>query len=601
LEKEHYFNETYMQNSVDLYVNGSITPNQTRKIDGNFSNGGNFDGKTKNSSKDDNVSMSLPEPITEADSIKFSLNVSNSESPLNETKRHENLTSSSSYSSNDKMSYFDLSFRCPGVYSSVKKFKPYIIPRIKRPKKSNRKLIEYPERNRSIIGCSEQKSKENKYSNIIARRILYSQQNISSGSQHIMKKKRYITMIIILKGQLGNHLSFVAYAYAIKRSMERKYMIDQQEKRRQDDSRNNVTSEQPFQNITQHDDDELIIQIVGEHFVQYHPRVLEELQTCFPNFFESFYADSGKWSKNDIYIMRKQQQQSWLLDIRDNIQQPTKINKNLPSINELSFVRGNLSSNCKISLDANTMECWQEQYCLLEAMLQQQKNFPDKSYNSSFEMTDDWILDSRKISLPFLTTHGMEYTAALDEYYDELRELFWFNETACCGDQNYNDTNHHYPYDDEVVVHIRRYRKEILRMGFHEMDPVQMAYELFAQYHKTATTLRIALVSIGPVDDYENALRSVGFTHIRRIRGSNGMEDFCFLQRTKHHMIGMKMSTFASWAGYLSNATKVRLYAMDSKYTKRLASFMNHQPFYNEQLKNRVQYETYFDNFTIKS
>jgi hypothetical protein len=140
-----------------------------------------------------------------------------------------------------------------------------------------------------------------------------------------------------------------------------------------------------------------------------------------------------------------------------------------------------------------------------------------------------------------------------------------------------------------------------LHAGFQEMEPNQVAYELFQPYHYNKS-IPIALVSkhINHSQPYEIALRHVGFTNIRLISGHNGMEDFCFLMRTQYHLIGMRMSTYASWAGILSNATKVRLYAMDTNITRshplNLEFNIQHYQYHNQQLKQQMQFETYTES-----
>lgn len=69
-----------------------------------------------------------------------------------------------------------------------------------------------------------------------------------------------------------------------------------------------------------------------------------------------------------------------------------------------------------------------------------------------------------------MNSQNLHYVEALDEYYDDLREMFELNETACCGVKHYNFTKQRYPYDDELVVHIRIVNKTSKEYGFHEMD-----------------------------------------------------------------------------------------------------------------------------------
>lgn len=500
------------------------------------------------------------------------------------------------------------------------------------------------------------------------------------------KKTRDITMIVILVGQVGNYLSYMARAYAIKRYMEKRYQYDQQ--KQQQLRQQQQQDQQPHLDNNVFYDDQLRIQLMGQHQShEQHSRVYEEAKLCFPRMFRNFYQDHGRWDTTGIYKKYTIQQGQWIRNILGQQQrlpeQHTRqtvfsIDTNTSSntsysisqqrrieYHAYSLALDSEQNLCKENITSG-MYCWQETYCLLRAMLHQQQNDPnnkeiqehdgnnskenileeDNDENDTNNMTNIYDEElhnvmTNTLSFPFLTVRSLRYIFAIDEFYDEIRYLYRFNQEQCCGgdpviahvdtiilDDVTNETNHgtsnvnsrHQrrrsqqqqedkvlvqkrlpPYDDEVVLHVRSFEKEYKVVGFHEMEPKQVANELFQPYYHNVS-IPIALVSkdLDVLDNYEKELRIKGFTTIRKVSGLNGMEDFCFLMKAKYHLIGMKMSTFASWAGILSNATKVRLYAMDSKYTRRniqLREFLlKHYQFHNQRLQQQIQFETYIDN-----
>jgi hypothetical protein len=161
----------------------------------------------------------------------------------------------------------------------------------------------------------------------------------------------------------------------------------------------------------------------------------------------------------------------------------------------------------------------------------------DDSYHY-YDLSGNYIWEPPNVtttSVPFLESHGLQHTEVIDEYYNDLLHLFTLKKTACCGDDG--GPNHHddeddrewyyrtHPYDDEIVLHVRQYRKEKATQGFEEMDPDQVA--LLFQPYLNETDRRIAIVSFKPADRYAAALRYVGFTKVRQVQLRNGMEDFC--------------------------------------------------------------------------
>jgi hypothetical protein len=104
---------------------------------------------------------------------------------------------------------------------------------------------------------------------------------MTTKNQTIRPRRRYITMIVALHGQIGNYLGYFARAYSIKRSIEQIY--------------NN-------QENKENGKEELMMQLVGQH--QNKPwatRLHQEAKQCFPNMFQHLNQDHGIWNTTGIY------------------------------------------------------------------------------------------------------------------------------------------------------------------------------------------------------------------------------------------------------------------------------------------------------------
>ena len=182
----------------------------------------------------------------------------------------------------------------------------------------------------------------------------------------------------------------------------------------------------------------------------------------------------------------------------------------------------------------------------------------------------------------------------MEKYYDELRDLFRFNDddSNCCNQL---------PLADETVLHVRNFGPHLLRQGFQLLDANQTAINMLKDL---PAGHRIALVAPqfgderdNAVLEYQTALEAKGLS-VRRIQGQSSTQDFCFLRRTHKELIGAKTSTYAVWAGLLGNATRVRLYVVDSKWTRNAQSslkgkILKHYQWKRNDLLDRIQFETY--------
>ena len=224
------------------------------------------------------------------------------------------------------------------------------------------------------------------------------------------------------------------------------------------------------------------------------------------------------------------------------------------------------------------------------------------------------------IQLPYLYSQSLDAFPVIDRYYDELRQLFVFNETACCSQ---------IPYHDEYVFHFRNYQSELpgrraYDMGFAELSPEKTAKELFPHLvrteHKdtrygqasepdgasdtpsssvTDRKARVAITTRIPnqaARDYIESLSRQGYT-ARLVTDQTDVEDFCFLARTSRALVGHARSTFVLWAALIGNASTVRLYNVDTygirnRHSERFVERFSYN-WTNPQLQHRVHFELY--------
>jgi hypothetical protein len=80
------------------------------------------------------------------------------------------------------------------------------------------------------------------------------------------------------------------------------------------------------------------------------------------------------------------------------------------------------------------------------------------------------------------------------------------------------------------------------------------------------------------------------------IKNQTGVQDFCFLKRTSKELIGNARSTYVFWAAVLGNASKARLYHVDTfGLRERHPQFWDRftYPWSNPDLEKRIRFELY--------
>ncbi len=153
-----------------------------------------------------------------------------------------------------------------------------------------------------------------------------------------------------------------------------------------------------------------------------------------------------------------------------------------------------------------------------------------------------------------------------------------------------------------TIQHYRNYAVEMPRrfkeLGFQELGPNETANELFRNLQagdKLAMTSRF--ISHPSVQPYVDAFTARGI-QVRLIQGQSGVEDFCFLLSAKKELVGIAESSFTSWAGYLGDAERVRLYSIDSPARRGNFSRFQHRVYShfnwtNPKLTAKVFFELY--------
>ena len=208
--------------------------------------------------------------------------------------------------------------------------------------------------------------------------------------------------------------------------------------------------------------------------------------------------------------------------------------------------------------------------------------------------TDRTIMEppNANISLPFIYSLNFVDYSWIDRYYDDFRELLTFDELACCNlvpgadesvfvsEVKSTDTillQMHVPVSNgshfmshlhlNLYQHFRNYITEMpkqwKRKGFIELSPNRTANELFQHLQPGEKVAIVSRFQSPHTLAYADALKERGL-EIRSISNSTGVEDFCFLMKTKRELAGPSQSTYCFWSAFLGNATTNWLYSISS-------------------------------------
>ena len=318
---------------------------------------------------------------------------------------------------------------------------------------------------------------------------------------------RTLTLLIPLRGELCNHLMILADAYIMKRYVER-HIVG------------------------------LSIQLLGQHEVYWKwKRAYRDLKACFPNF-RDFEFSAGRHDTKHGFAAIQKQQQTWLGT-------NASLLWNIKSLEQIDYLKSLLDQQAQATQQ------------------QQQQSHGGRAANQTVVP----LGNNSHYSLPYLTSDTfMKYPSTLQDsvLYHELRDWLQINTTLpqCCRSR---------AEADEVVFHFRNFVTEVQLAStrnlhkFFELSPNETAQYLFGSNHyrygNHTLKRKMALISRFPntATPFVKTLQGDGWT-VRRIKGQSGVQDFCFALSAQRELVGVRKSTYAQWAGFLGNATKVRLY-----------------------------------------
>mmetsp|Transcript_26495 Transcript_26495/g.37616 ORF Transcript_26495/g.37616 Transcript_26495/m.37616 type:complete len:159 (+) Transcript_26495:53-529(+) len=132
-------------------------------------------------------------------------------------------------------------------------------------------------------------------------------------------------------------------------------------------------------------------------------------------------------------------------------------------------------------------------------------------------------------------------------------------------------------------------------MGFEDLSPQQLADDAFGHLREgdnISFTMRgNNIESVQPyIDVFEK--RKI---RVRVVKNQNDLQDFCYLMSAEKEYLAYTVSTFGVWAGWLGNASKVRLYTIQSsKRVKRWGDNWNLTfDLSNPVVRDRIHFEVY--------
>jgi hypothetical protein len=151
---------------------------------------------------------------------------------------------------------------------------------------------------------------------------------------------------------------------------------------------------------------------------------------------------------------------------------------------------------------------------------------------------------------PFVRTKSMANIPLIDRYYDELHELFTFNQHQCC---------HDLPDTDETVLHLRGFEVEyptiVTKLGFKDLNVRQITYELLGHLSAGEKVAVVSQFQEKILANYTVALRDRGL-QVRFVTGQTGPQDFCFIRSATKGLYGDYFSTFFRAAALFSDSAK---------------------------------------------
>lgn len=196
-----------------------------------------------------------------------------------------------------------------------------------------------------------------------------------------------------------------------------------------------------------------------------------------------------------------------------------------------------------------------------------------------------------ELRIPYLYSETLDVFPMIDRYYDQIRELMRFNDTACCAK---------IPDPDDSVFHFRNYESEMPErraydMGFAELSHTKVSNELFSNLQSGDHVEITTRIYNQKARNYAEALVERGI-NASVVTDQSAVQDFCFLKRAQKEVVGNARSTFVMWAALLGNARRARLYHVDNLgLRQRHPNFWERfsYNFTHPSLRDRLTFELY--------
>jgi hypothetical protein len=224
----------------------------------------------------------------------------------------------------------------------------------------------------------------------------------SSNNNHTAQQQVLATILVQLRGELGNHLSVWSHAKGLQLQLSQDY---------------GITADL----VLRH-------QVLGHsiHGTRLNPKgkpTASKFQQCFPNlrsqptfgsanteYFLKRYTQQADWLKNKTGTLLSQVHQRWLLD--------------------LSRVNGRPVNAYETMSDDDIHAGLTAFDQLLRLPPTQKPITTTTSTSTTIQPTSSTVQDP--ISIPFLYVTALNNNYMWNRYYDEFRNYFAFDDTACC-------------------------------------------------------------------------------------------------------------------------------------------------------------------------
>jgi len=356
------------------------------------------------------------------------------------------------------------------------------------------------------------------------------------------------TMVLQIAGELGNHIAYLAYYFAVRTIASTEFNLNLTLHVRKQNHRKSISAARNVQCLKSF-----------RHL---------DFDEC-----DWFKTDNNKNGKKlgELCMMKISNQSEALLDL-----ERSSNNQTISTLSSsLSMSKHETSNDIRSSL---------RDYV---AMLQD-----DSILQMYRTMNVGWNSDE---PYPFLYNLevNMISDTLIDEFYSRgLREYLAFdddtkNSSGCCA---------MLPTEDEQVFHHRSFvtdlPRKIMWWGGAELKPQQSA-EMLSSALPPET--RIALVAGRANRDrivsYANAFRNHSF-RVREIAGQSAIQDFCFLAHARAGLWGMERSTYARWASLIGGELLKNATIYGVNYPGRIKNVTSIVST-NEDLAGRIHYPVF--------